>query len=196
MSEEAEKVIRADAVIAKRFDLVDKEGETRLTMGTTPDKDVGVNFFDAQGTPRIVFAVQEDGNATISLVDHERKERIRISSGAFGNAVTMFDRTEHTRLLLQLDNEADGAEIHMVDESGKPQIVMSQIGQDAEKPAPAMVFKDSEGTTRAYLQSGPDESTLLTLYDRDGTLRVVLGLDDENEANLIVQDKYGSTRRI
>jgi hypothetical protein len=149
MSEEAQEVIRADAVLAKRFDLVDKDGETRVTFGTTPDgQGVAANFYDAQGVPRIVFAVQEEGNATISLVDHEQKERIRISSGAMGNAITVYDRDERTRLLLQLEPDSEDPQIHFVDESGNPQILMTQIGRDPQHPSPLIAIREEDGTYR------------------------------------------------
>lgn len=148
MSEQAKDVIRADAVVAQNFELVDKDGDTRAKITTTTDKDVGVNFYDRQGNPRIILAIQEEGNATISLADHEQKERIRISSGALGNAITIYDREQRTRLLLQLDPEADGAEIHMVDEAGTPQIILTQVGRDRDNPSPLITVKDPSGPFR------------------------------------------------
>jgi hypothetical protein len=148
VSERAENVIRADAVVAKNFELVDKDGDSRAKITTTTDKDVGLNFYDVQGNPRIVFAIQEEGNATISLIDHERKERIRVSSGAMGNAITIYDREERTRLLLQLDPEADGPEIHMVDESGSPEVVLTQVGRDRANPSPLILVREPDGLYR------------------------------------------------
>ena len=148
MTERAENVIRADAVVAQNFELVDKDGGTRAKLTTTTDKDVGVNFYDRQGNARIILAVQEEGNATISLADHNQKERIRISSGATRNAITIFDRMQRTRLLLQLDPEVDGPEIHMVDEIGNPQIILTQVGPDTDNPSPRVLVRDPDGRFR------------------------------------------------
>ena len=148
MSERAENIFRADAVVAKTFVLVDKDDEERAKLTTTTDGEVGVNFYDSRGNARIVFAVSNEGNAIITLADNDQKERIRISSGVNGNAITIFDREQRTRLLLQLDPDADGAEIHMVDEAGNPQIILTQIGQDRDDPSPLIAVKDLSGRFR------------------------------------------------
>lgn len=148
MSERAENIIRADAVVAQNFVLVDQDDEERAKLTTTTDGEVVMNFYDAQGNPRIVFAAYNEGNAMVSLVDNGQKERVRISSGVNGNAITIFDREQRTRLLLQLDSEADGAEIHMVDETGNPQIILTQIGRDQDNPSPLIVVKDPSGRFR------------------------------------------------
>ena len=143
MSDQAENVVRADAVEAKRFDLIDGDGETRMTLGTTPEGNaVAANFIDARGNGRIILAIQEDGNATISLLDQEQQERVRITSGVMGNAIVMYDREQNTRLLLQVDQETDGAEIHMVDAAGRPQIIISQVGRDKDDPAPDIFVRE------------------------------------------------------
>ncbi len=148
MSERAENIVRADAVVAQNFELVDKDGDTRAKLTTTTDKEVGFNMYDAQGNARIIFAAYNEGNAMITLADNDQQERIRISSGVNGTAITIFDREQRTRLLLQLDPEADGAEIHMVDETGNPQIILTQVGQDQDNPSPLIVVKDPDGRFR------------------------------------------------
>lgn len=148
MPEYAENIIRADAVVAQNFVLVDKDDEERAKLTTTTDGEVGMNFYDAQGNARIILAVYNEGNAIITLADNDQKERIRISSGVNGNAITIFDREQRTRLLLQLDPEADGAEIHMVDETGNPQIILTQVGRDRDNPSPLIAVKDPSGPFR------------------------------------------------
>lgn len=149
MSESSENIVNADAVVAKRIDLVDKDGKTRFTLGSAPNGEaVTASFVDAQGAGRILLAVQDAGNATISLTDANQRERVRVSSGAMGNAITLLDREQRTRLLLQLEPDTDGGEIHLVDETGAPQIVITQIGLDKANPSPLITIRDQDGNYR------------------------------------------------
>ncbi len=114
--------------MAQNFTLVDRDGDERARLVTSTDNEVGANFYDAQGNARIVFAVYNEGNAIISLTDNDQKER--------------------TRLLLQLDPESNGPEVHMVDEAGSPEIVLTQVGGDRANPSPMILVREPDGRFR------------------------------------------------
>ena len=60
------------------------------------------------------------------------------------------------------------------------------------KGMPSLTFRDTRGTTRAFIGLGPEGSGVVTMSDQDQTPRLGI-LNDQDDPNLFMLDKKGRT---
>jgi hypothetical protein len=136
----AEEVVRA-----KRFEVVDDEGEVRITLDAGPGDEAAVMAVqDRQGNNRAGFGILEDGSVALVLKDAEGNRRASLGIGEEAGdkppRLTIADSLGRARV-----------EIAVMD-NGNVQIALA----------------DKWGQKRALL--GVTEDVALGLYDADGNL--------------------------
>ncbi len=154
-----------EVVRARRFEVVDKDGNTRVRLGPGMKKDWdmpvdGLVLYDGTGKARAALWVFPNGSTELALYDGA--ERQRVSLAALSLAVPF--GVEHT------GSEAN-AQLKFLDSAGNPRAGLS-LHSDG---GPWLDFQDATGMIRASLNLMDDSSPSLRLWDKKGTSRAVLG---------------------
>ena len=88
--------------------------------------------------------------------------------------------------------EEDGtSRIVLSDPSGAQRMMLSVLGMEG---SPGLSLSDREGNRRIVLGLLADQSSNIVIADADGTPRAVLGMSGEDRTDLILADRLGRTR--
>ncbi len=113
-----------DVVRARRFELVDDEGRTRLTlMAGGPEGTAGLTIIDAYGEVTATLSATAEGHAALTIGPATGNASVLV--GAFHEGgedaqcfVRLTDREGRTRAFLALDEEGN-PHLALLDEEGK-----------------------------------------------------------------------------
>jgi hypothetical protein len=143
-----EEVIRA-----KRFEMVDDEGQARVVLGTQ-DETSGLMLLDSNGQSVAELAVSDDtGSAMLSLYDERGSLRASLDLDADGSpTVGLYDISGEPRISLGIA------------EGGSP--VLDFTGPFGE--ARMSLVMDGEGNDRATIRVDKDGTPFLEFMDADG----------------------------
>jgi len=130
-----------DTVRAKRFEVVDDAGETRIVLAVAADGSPRLAFYDENGKPRVGLIVLPDGNSGLDFFDQNGKIRAMLGVLPDGSLALDFN-----------------------DENGK---LRAALGLDADG-RPGLTLYDQDGNGRAGLILLPDGSPALSLLDENG----------------------------
>ena len=88
-----------NTVNCKTWNVIDANGNLRISATTTPDGSTSMTWLDKDGMPRIGASTSADGNGGISLFGNDGKPRIGATIAADGNAgMTWFDKDMNLRM--------------------------------------------------------------------------------------------------
>jgi len=139
----------ADEVKARRFVLVDEQGDTRALLAVLEDGPA-LFLIDPQGTPRAMLAILEDG-PTLSLTDPQ------------GTPLAMLDVSEGVSALSLIDPQRTPRATLAVLEDGPTLLFTDLQGQNR-----AVLGTGSTTTSDGRKTTYPESS--LRLYKPDGTV--------------------------
>ena len=104
----AEEKQVADAIIARRLDIVDASGRKRISMGLAEGGGPGLWFFDENGKSRLNLGLYGDGNSFVVLNDSQDRA-VQILRTFGGNSAPVLvmksDGTDRIVLGLRQDNK-------------------------------------------------------------------------------------------
>ncbi len=138
MEEEIKDVVRA-----KRFELVNDEGQKRAQLFSRGDGAVALSLFENDGdTLRATLGVTSNGTAILNL----------------------YDRQDNLRATVQVDPTKPEAQFSLADELGRARL---QAGLHEDGTAGIVMF-DRWGHRRAALNVADDGDPVLGFLDADG----------------------------
>jgi hypothetical protein len=89
-----------DKITCREWEVVDTNGEVRISAGTQADGQAGVSWLDKDGKVRIGALTLADGIGTFGCLDKDRKLRISATTSADGGAsVTWSDKDGKSRII-------------------------------------------------------------------------------------------------
>jgi hypothetical protein len=144
---------------AKRFVIVDDNGQLRVLLGVLPDGNTGISIFDETGITRAMLAVNTDDSTGLGLSDAPGKTRAQLgvepvmtamlslldSKGALRAGLSQ--RGDDTGLLLQ-DHNDRGRQVWL---SVDPDFFTGLSVMDLEKATSAELGIDPDGSPRQRL---------------------------------------------
>ncbi len=96
-----EAVSQPETLRARRIEVVDAAGRTRIGLGTLPDGSAALSLADAAGRVRIGLGTFPDGRPRLSLMDAAGRERIGLGTLPDGSpGLSLADAAERTRIFL------------------------------------------------------------------------------------------------
>lgn len=156
----------AGIVTAREFRVVGQDGAIRATLGT-----------------------QEDGAASLRLLDKAGKPRAVVSLSASNNASMIFydaDAMIHAQFVA-IQNGGSGLTLH--DRAGKPRLVMTL----PPNGSPNLAMNDKDGKSRVRMSMLPDSSASLLIGDPDGKGALGIVSLPDGKAGLTVRNAAGET---
>ena len=88
-----------NTVNCKTWNVIDANGNLRISATTTPDGSTSMTWLDKDGKPRIGATIAADGNAGMTLFDKDMNLRMSAGTFANGNAgMTWFDKDGNSRI--------------------------------------------------------------------------------------------------
>ena len=182
-----------EVVRAKRFELVNEEGEIRAILGTGPDDTVGITLLGQGESDRLSLGTHSDGSSTIALQDEEGRERVKLSAGVSGPVVNIKDENGNPRVQLQVRKNGS-SELILLDQNQTTRFIVTQVGGAGGDPLIAL--SDEKGTGRFAVQAGHGDRASLSFQDTEGEVRIVLGLTAEGRALLGYDDEEGNQKIV
>lgn len=185
-----------DVVRAKRFELVDDEGEVRAILGPGPDNSVGLSFLgkgtaaertsvginaggsafvdtrDATGEGGIRLGVEEEGTAVIRFRDQQGRDRCNIGyrpaeAGDGPNTIGIRFADENGRGQAQLGVAPNGdANLILYDQAGNEKV---SLVVEAGGGRPTITLNDGQSIPRVGISLYEDGTPILGFLDERGS---------------------------
>ena len=173
-----------EAVTAKEFRLVDREGELRAALFTAPDGRPGLSLLDEDGRQRVSLCLLEEGAAALGLFDAEGRLRAEVAVLADGvPTLNVRDSSGANRAVLSMSAAGDAA-LSIADEKQRPR---AQVLQDLLR------IVDGSGRDRIGLAVLPDGAAALRVVGgmAESDQGVYLGVESDGAASLNLETGQG-----
>jgi hypothetical protein len=179
-----------DIVSAKEFRIVDERGVVRAQL-TMDGRTVFLGLNDRRAQQRVRLAVEDEGRAMALVFQDGQRLVMGLMVG------TERENLNVTQLILQ--DRAGKASVMVGTTGGYPQVDLLDaqlksrvgLGVTGKQQDTAWVWlSDAEGRKRLAARSTPDR-TLVSLVDRKGHPRILMGHDLESGKQLILGDRNG-----
>ena len=149
---------------ARSFELVDKNGAVRATLGTS-DGMTGLALRDERGVTRITVGIDDGSNPAITLHDESGTRRAGLEF-ALGISPSLFLRDTNGTLKAGFQVQGDGG--------------------------PTLFLRSTQGKNGFAVAMIGDDQPVLSLAEPGGRHRVFLGLEDEGfDPSLVFLDSNG-----
>jgi len=169
---------------AKRFVVVDENGETRVVLAATDDRSF-LSLSDNKGRERLSLCVTGDGTG---LYFNDKAGTNMINLSESGGVPALFFGDEYGRERVGLGVTKKGPSLQLRDAGGKIRVGTTVSKGDVS----GFAFSDNEGKGRVFL--GVEESIpRLTFFDKAGKGLIGLGVDDDGPG-IGLSDKGGKLR--
>ena len=177
-----------DEVRAKRFIVVDEEGDIRGIFGTNDGGDkTAILLYDEEDRLRIGLHSGGQGAALgLTLLDENEVERVNICAYETLSGVNVFDEDGLIRTSMTGDNAFSGIHIGSENEQG----ASFGVYRRRTRPFSALAFVDKDGGNRLLLGAGGEHSKI-GLYDDSGVPRAVIEVL-EGVPTIRANDKAGA----
>lgn len=169
----------------------DPTGAERLTVGNGPDGSIGMNVRDQGGKIRAAIGTNANGSAWISLLGSPEGSIMLGMNPDGSGMIHLRGRRKESRIGLEV-TDAGVFQFGIVGEDGKHRAVIfsspdGKVGLNlgAEGKNPRIGFFVGEDFPSQFL-----------LADGDGKARITFGVDNQNNANIILFDDKGEARQL
>lgn len=136
-----------DIVRARKFEIVDEEGQVRAAIGPGEEGSTGVQFYDREGEAKIQLSVSSSGSGELWLRDSSGSDQAAIYTESGDGP------------FVSLTHTGEGAEESWA-------VGLSGIGQQGERsPSVALTAGASPRVLITVLKDGPP---CIILYDEEG----------------------------
>ncbi len=163
-----------DVARAKRFELVDDEGNVRAVLTPGPEKSVGLSLFDEEDeTERVAFGINAGGTSFAELRNGDGEGGLRLAVEKGGTTV-----------------------LRIRDRHGEERANLAFSPQDAKNNPGSLgiAFADENGNLRAQFGISPDGDANIVLYDKNGTEAGSLVSSDRIGTGFNINDSQGTPR--
>jgi len=153
-----------DTIKAKKFVVVDANGETRAILGQYPHGS-SLRLCDENGERRVILSQYSDGSNSLRLHDENGKVRAVLSQSPSGPNLALFDENENARAVF--GKYSQGPMLALFDENGEIRADLSQNSKGS-----GLSLLDANGGTGVLLRTAqtttPDRKT--TTYPESSLL--------------------------
>ncbi len=186
--QKADKVVRADTIVAEKFQLV-----------------------GPKGAPVATLQLGKDGKPTLSFLDEKGAERLTIGIHPTGPGLSILDGRGQLRLQVYLDEQIDGAVVQLSDGTLKGEtgarlsadkslsslmLAKGGVGRifaQVSEGAPSVQIVDAKGNLRAMLTNDEDLGPSFSMTDNDGRTRAGFTLSADGLPELRLTDQTGKS---
>jgi hypothetical protein len=186
----APPVAPASAVMrAECFQLVDQDGRLRGRLGIDAHGVAHLALFDQNADlPLVSLAVEPRGGAHLEMADPKRQRAVEIKTELQGTRhIALYHEGQ---LRLGLEVRKNGAPAVNLYDQGNRLITLGLTNRGD----PQLFFAGEGQKTALELIARKNGDRNLTIHEKDGTPRLVLGLKDDKKAALGLFDRKGKTR--
>jgi hypothetical protein len=194
-----EKVLRADAVVAQKFELIGSNGKRAATLATDGNGAAYLTFFDEKQTARLRVGVSDRADSVLMLSDSKGETRLdaRISSTddtpyfilsggpPLGTTIALSASGSHGYLSL---SQTKGGRLSLnVDDEGQPGVYLHGIGGErgislsANADRQEIALNGKDGKKRVRLIMLPDGSPELSLADETNEVTSIMTLTKDGK---------------
>lgn len=186
LTEEAEPLV-PEVIRARRFELVNAQGEVQAVLGSLGDA-TGL-VLAATGKPEgpsAILHLTADGEARLQLAAADGKASALIKVSEEGGAIALRGRNAAAGAALTV--MPDGSpRLALLDKENRPRAELSFMPDGTTR----LTMSDSNGEGRAALRVGGDGSPVLSLLDKAGKPRATLMVGEEWGPMLALQGADG-----
>ena len=198
--QKAENVVRADTVVANKFELAGPKGLPAASLQKGINGEAMLNFYDDKGTVRVTVGFVPDAKPALILSDAEGRARISLA---------LDEKNGYPILVLSDGSFFGGTSIRMSVVNGGPHVglIKAKVGEASMSviAVPVMRLSDSSGKTSISLRAtegGPrismnaksriieaelqaaDGSSKLSLADDQGWEKLRVAVDKDGEPDV------------
>jgi hypothetical protein len=186
----APPVATAPAVMrAEYFQLVDRDGRQRGRLGIDAHGVARLALFGQNAAvPLVSLAADPQGGAYLELADAKHQRAVEIKTELQGSRHIALYHEGQLRLGLDVQENGEPA-VNLYDQ-GSRLITLGLTNQGD----PHLIFAGESQKTALELISRKNGDRSLTIHEKNGTPRLVLGLKDNKKAALGLFDRKGKTR--
>jgi hypothetical protein len=186
----APPVATAPAVMrAEYFQLVDQDGRQRGRLGIDAHGVARLALFGQDAAaPLVSLAADPQGGAHLELADAKHQRAVEIKTELQGSRHIALYHEGQLRLGLEVQKNGEPA-VNLYDQ-GSRLITLGLTNQGD----PHLIFAGEGQKTALELISRKNGDRSLTIHEKNGTPRLVLGLKDDKKAALGLFDRKGKTR--
>jgi len=145
-------------------------------------------FGSNAAAPLVSLAADPQGGAHLELGDANRQKAVEIKTELKGARQVALYHEGHLRLNLEVQPNGEPA-VNLYDRGSR----LITLGL-TRRGDPRLVFAGEGQKTALELMGGKTGDRSLTLHEKNGTPRLVLGLKDDKKAALGLFDRRGKTR--
>jgi hypothetical protein len=175
-------------VRAEGFVLVDRIGRERARLGLDAQGMAHLKFYGAGDTTLVSLAVDAQGGAALALGDDKRQQAVVLTVSPQGSQDMGFYRDGQLRLGLEVLPDGEPA-VNLYDQGSR--VITMGLTNAGD---PHLVFYGDNQKAALDLSSTKNGDRTLTLREKSGIPRVVLGLKQDRKAALGLFDDKGKTR--
>lgn len=171
---------------AQAFELVDRLGRRRASLGMPNDFTMELCFFDCEGDRRASLQVNDIGSTRLQLHDDAGAPRLSMAIETDGEPnITLYDQPGAKRVELSL-GAGDLPNLALRNGDQRTQLLLR-----VDEGVPSIILNDAHGEHRIVFQIQKDGRVGLGFYGRHGEGRAVIGLDENDNPKIRLVDKSG-----
>ena len=152
------------AITARAFNLVDKDGKPRASLGFSEEGYPTILFTNTSGKVVAYFGVGAESKPMIGFKDKEGK----------------------TRLIMSLDDDDGTSAIFFCDDFKKPKMGLA-VGRNGQ---PGIILYDKENVPRLAL-SVQDKSPRIAFMEGNKNLDMIISTEENGNNGMIIQNQHG-----
>jgi hypothetical protein len=186
----APPVATAPAVMrAEYFQLVDQDGRQRGRLGIDAHGVARLALFGQDAAvPLVSLAADPQGGAHLELGDAKNQKAVEIKTELQGSRHIALYHEGQLRLGLEVQKNGEPA-VNLYDQGGR--LITLGLTNQGD---PHLIFAGEGQKTALELIGRKNGDRSLTIHEKNGTPRLVLGLKDDKKAALGLFDRKGRTR--
>jgi hypothetical protein len=183
-------VATAPAVMrAECFQLVDQDGRQRGRLGIDAHGVARLALFGQNdAAPLVSLAADPQGGAHLELGDAKNQKAVEIKTELQGSRHIALYHEGQLRLGLEVQKNGEPA-VNLYDQGGR--LITLGLTNQGD---PHLIFAGEGQKTALELIGRKNGDRSLTIHEKNGTPRLVLGLKDDKKAALGLFDRKGKTR--
>jgi len=205
-----QEILRAKEIASERFELLGPGGKTAALLRLNPRGQGELTIFDEKADPRVEIGFDAQGSPGVRLLgtDHRVRASLLIDGQTGAPRLDFIDDKGNSALKLEISPRFGpivvvGSKLQNrinigISKGGSPRITMwdqrfPRISMSIIQGQPSINLTDTDNVARSTWKVGEDGSPSFSLRDRDDKDRVVMSIDNDEDAALRFLDAAGKT---
>jgi hypothetical protein len=205
-----QEILRAKAIASERFELLSPAGKTAALLRLNPRGQGELTIFDERADPRVEIGFDARGSPGVRLLgtDHRLRASLLIDSQTGAPRLDFIDDKGNSAIKLEISPRFGpsvivGSKLQNrinigISKDGSPGITLwdqrfPRLMMSMVQGKPSIRLMDADNVDRSTWKVGKDGSPSFSLRDRNDKDRVVMSIDNDEEAALRFLDAAGKT---